>query len=159
MGCLFQCGYPKVQHLLDGSTYLRPGTYYRKYGTHNHIKNVSKKKATTKHLLTYINKSLTTNCNKVAVQTKNLIDENLILFCENNKLVDDEMPAPLPGMSDPLNKDTNKISHIILMILRKTFCDINGKVENLKSLTDNKYTIKMVYQNFKEKMLLIICEL
>ena len=102
---------------------------------------------------------MTTNCNKVAVQTKNLIDENLILFCENNKLVDDEMPAPLPGMSDPLNKDTNKISHIILMILRKIFCDINGKVENLKSLTDNKYTIKMVYQNFKEKMLLIICEL
>ena len=69
------------------------------------------------------------------------------------------MWAPLSGMSDPLNKDTNKISHIILMILRKIFCDINGKVENLRSLTDNKYTIKMVYQNFKEKMLLIICEL
>ena len=124
MECLFQCGYPKVQHLLEGE-----------------------------HLLTYINKSLATNCNKVAIQTKT------VLLCENNKLVDDEMRAPLSGMSDPLNKDTNKISHIILMILRKIFCDINGKVENLKSLTDNKYTIKMVYQNFKEKMLLIICEL
>ena len=24
---LFQCGYPKVQHLLEGGTYLRPCTY------------------------------------------------------------------------------------------------------------------------------------
>ena len=123
MGCLFQCGYSKVQHLLEGSTYLRPGIYYRKYGTHNHIKNVSKKKATTEHLLTYINKSLATNCNKVAIHTKNLIDENLISLCENNKVVDDKMPAPLPGMPDPLNRDTNKISDIVLMILRRIYRD------------------------------------
>ena len=115
-----------MQQLLEGSAYLRPGAYYRKYGTHNHIKNVSKKKATTEHLLTYINKSLATNCNEATIQgtlciicTKNLTDENLKLLCENNKLVDDEMPAPLPGMPDPLNKDTNKISDIVLMILRK----------------------------------------
>ena len=30
--CLFQYGYPKVQHFLEGSTYLRPGAYWRKCG-------------------------------------------------------------------------------------------------------------------------------
>ena len=61
----------------------------------NHIKNVSKKKATTESLLTYINKSLATNCDEVTIQdtlcilrTKNLIDETLKLPYENNKLVD-----------------------------------------------------------------------
>ena len=29
---LFQCGYPKVRHLLEGSAYLRPGACQRKYG-------------------------------------------------------------------------------------------------------------------------------
>ena len=28
---LFQCGYPKVWHLLEGDAYLRPGAYLRKY--------------------------------------------------------------------------------------------------------------------------------
>ena len=28
---LFQCGYPKVQPLLEESTYLRSGAYQRKY--------------------------------------------------------------------------------------------------------------------------------
>ena len=61
----------------------------------NHIKNISKKKATTESLLTYINKSLATNCDEVTIQdtlcilrTKNLIDETLKLPYENNKLVD-----------------------------------------------------------------------
>ena len=30
--CLFQCRYPKVQRLLEGGVYLRPGPYQRKYG-------------------------------------------------------------------------------------------------------------------------------
>ena len=34
----------------------------------NHIKNVSKKKATTESLLTYINKSLAKNCNEATIQ-------------------------------------------------------------------------------------------
>ena len=25
--CLFQCGYPKVRHLVEGGAYLRPGAY------------------------------------------------------------------------------------------------------------------------------------
>ena len=61
----------------------------------NHIKNISKKKATTESLLTYINKSLATNCDEVTIQdtlcilrTKTLIDETLKLPYENNKLVD-----------------------------------------------------------------------
>ena len=61
----------------------------------NHIKNISKKKATTESLLTYINKSLATNCDEATMQdtlcilrTKNLIDETLKLPYENNKLVD-----------------------------------------------------------------------
>ena len=29
---LFQCRYPKVQQLLEGVAYLKPGTSYRKYG-------------------------------------------------------------------------------------------------------------------------------
>ena len=29
--CLLQCGYPDVRWLLEGSTYLRPGAYQRKY--------------------------------------------------------------------------------------------------------------------------------
>ena len=30
--CLFQCGYPKVQHLLEASAYLGPVAYQMKYG-------------------------------------------------------------------------------------------------------------------------------
>ena len=78
----------------------------------NHIKNVSKKKATTESLLTYINKSLATNCDEATMQdtlcilrTKNLIDETLKLPYENNKLVDDKiLPAPLPGTPYTPNK-------------------------------------------------------
>ena len=33
---LFQCGYPKVRYLLQGSPYLRLSTYYRKYGIDLH---------------------------------------------------------------------------------------------------------------------------
>ena len=73
---------------------------------------------------------MATNCNEATIQgslyitcTKNLIDENLKLLWDNNKLVDDEMPAPLPGIPDPLNKDTNKISDIVLIIIRKIWCD------------------------------------
>ena len=58
----------------------------------NHIKNISKKKATTESLLTYINKSLAANCVEATIQdtlcilhTKNLIDETLKLPYENNK--------------------------------------------------------------------------
>ena len=29
---LFQCEYPKVQRLLEGDAYMRPGAYLRKYG-------------------------------------------------------------------------------------------------------------------------------
>ena len=69
----------------------------------DHIKNVSKKKPTTKRLLTYINKSSATNCDEVTVEdplcisrTKNLTDENLKLLSENNELVDKEIsPTPL----------------------------------------------------------------
>ena len=34
---LFQCGYPKVRHLLESSAYLRPGAYQRKYGIYKQI--------------------------------------------------------------------------------------------------------------------------
>ena len=32
--CLFQCGHPKMRHLLEGGAYLRSGIYKRKYGMH-----------------------------------------------------------------------------------------------------------------------------
>ena len=31
---LFQCGYLEVRRLLEGGIYLRPISYYRKYGIH-----------------------------------------------------------------------------------------------------------------------------
>ena len=92
----------------------------------NHIKNISKKKATTESLLSYTNKSLAKNCNEATIQdflcilcTKNMIDQTLKLPYENNKLVDDEiLPAPLPGTPYTPNKYRCKISDIVL-ILRK----------------------------------------
>ena len=37
-GRLFQCGYPKVWRLLEGVTFLRSGTYSRKYDNYCKIK-------------------------------------------------------------------------------------------------------------------------
>ena len=67
-----------------------------------HIKSIIKKKPKMERLLTYINKYSATNCHEATIQdtlfilhTKNLIDENLKLLCENNKLVDDEISSLL----------------------------------------------------------------
>ena len=78
------------------------------------IKN-SKKKPTKKRLLTYINKSSTTNCHKATAEdilciscTKNLIDENLKLLSENNELIDKEIsPTPLPERPSTPTTDMN----------------------------------------------------
>ena len=88
---------------------------------------MSKKKATTERLLTYINKSSATNCNEVSEQdtpcilrTKNLIDVNLKLLYGNSELVDDEILwTPFPGRLDTPTKDTNKNSDIVLNDIRK----------------------------------------
>ena len=49
--------------------------------------------------------------------TKNLIDENLKLLCENNKLFDDEISfTPLPGTPTTPTKDTNKNYDIVLKV-------------------------------------------
>ena len=112
-----------------------------------HIKSVSKRKPTTERLLTYINKSLATNCDKVTVQdtlcilrTKNLIDKNVKLLSENNELVDDKIsPASVPGAPNMPTNDTNKISDIVLNDIKKDLMrHVNSEVENLKALIDNE---------------------
>ena len=105
-------------------------------------------KPTTEGLLTYINSSAT-NCDEVTIQdtlcifrTKNLIDENLKLLCENNELVDDEiLLTPVPGTPNAPTKDTNKISDIVSKDIEKDLMrDVNSEVENLKALIDTKFT-------------------
>ena len=79
----------------------------------NHIKNISKKKSTTKGLLNCINKSQATNFDEAAEEDttcilliKNLIVENLKLLSGHNELVaDDISKTPFPGRpSTPTNK-------------------------------------------------------
>ena len=112
-----------------------------------HIKSVSKRKPTTERLLTYINKSLATNCDKVTVQdtlcilrTKNLIDKNVKLLSENNELVDDKIsPTTIPGAPNMPTNDTNKIFDIVLNDIKKDLMRYaNSEVENLKALIDNE---------------------
>ena len=114
-----------------------------------HIKSIIKKKPKMERLLTYINKYSATNCHEATIQdtlfilhTKNLIDENLKLLCENNKLVDGEISStPVPGPPNTSAKDTNKISDIVLNDIRKDLMQhVNRKVENLKVLIDNEFT-------------------
>ena len=70
----------------------------------------------------YLHKYSATNCDEATIQgtlcilrTKNLIDENLKLLCENNESVDDEIsPTAVPGSPNTPTKDTNKISDIVL---------------------------------------------
>ena len=48
------------------------------------------------------------------------MDENLKLLCENNELVDDEIPpTTFPGTPNTPIKDTNKISVIVLNNIKK----------------------------------------
>ena len=114
-----------------------------------HTKSFSKKKFTTERLPTYINKSSATNCDETTIQdtlcvlrTKNLIDENSKLLCENNELVDDEIsPTPLRGTPNTSTKNTNKISDIVLNDIKKDLMGhVNIEVENLKALIDNEFT-------------------
>ena len=114
-----------------------------------HMKSVIKKKPKMERLLTYINKYSATNCHEATIQdtlfilhTKNLIDENLKLLCENNKLVDDEISStPVPGPPNTPAKDTNKISDIVLNDIKKDLMQpVNSKVENVKVLIDNEFT-------------------
>ena len=112
-----------------------------------HIKSVSKKRPTTERLLTYINKSSTTNFDEATIKDAlcilrtNLIDENLKLLYENNELVDDEISlTPHPGTPHTPTKDTNKISDIVLNYIKKNLMrHVNSVVENLKALIDNKF--------------------
>ena len=127
-----------------------------------HITSVSKKRPTTERLLTYINKSSATNCDETTVQdtlcilrTKNLIDENLKLLCENNKLVDDKIPpTPVPGTPNSPTKDKNRFFDIVLNDVEKDLVrHVNGEVENLKALIDNEFTTR------GQTSLLTICHL
>ena len=76
------------------------------------------------------------------LHTKNLIDKNLKLLCENNELVDDEVSAtPVPGSPNTPTKDTNKISDIVLNDIKKDLMrHVNSEVENLKALIHNEFT-------------------
>ena len=75
------------------------------------------------------------------LRTKNLIDENLKLLCENNELFDDISPTPLPGTPNTPTKDTNKISDIVLNDIKEDLMrHVNSEVENLKALIDNEFT-------------------
>ena len=123
-----------------------------------HIKSVSKKKPTPERLLTYINKSSATNCDEATIQdalcilrTKNLIDENLKLLCENNELFDDEIsPTPVPGSPNTSTKDTNKISDVLNDVKKDLMRHVNSEVENLKALIDNEFTtIRKSIENLK----------
>ena len=124
-----------------------------------HIKSVSKRKPTTERLLTYINKSSATNCNKATIQdtlcilrTKNLIDENVKLLSENNELVGDKIsPTSVPGAPNMPTKDTNKISDIVLNDTKKDLMrHVNCKVENLKALIDNEVaTVRSSIEDLK----------
>ena len=124
-----------------------------------HVKSVTKKKPTAERLQTYINKSSATICDEATIQdtlcilrTKNLIDENLKLLCENNELVDDEMsPTPVPGIPNTPTKDTNKNSDIVLNDIKKDLMrHVNSEVENLKALIDNEFTtIRKSIENLK----------
>ena len=88
------------------------------------------------------------------LRTKNPIDENLKLFCENNELVDEEIsPTPLPGTPNTPTKDKNKISDIVLNDIKKDIMRyVNSEVENLKALTDNEFsTIRRSIEDLKRK--------
>ena len=76
------------------------------------------------------------------LHTKNLIDKNLKLLCENNELVDDEVSAtPVPGSPNTPTKDTNKISDIVLNDIKKDLMrHVNSEVENLKALIHKEFT-------------------
>ena len=116
--------------------------------TITHIKSVSKKKSTPERLLTYISKSSATNCDEANIQdalcilhTKNLIDENLKLLCENNELFDDEiLPTLVPESPNTCTKDTNKISDVLNDVKKDLMRHVNSDVENLKALIDNEFT-------------------
>ena len=113
-------------------------------------------------LLIYINKSSATSCHETTIQdtlcilrTKNLIDENLKLLCENNKLVDDKIPpTPVPGTPNSPTKDKNRFFDIVLNDVEKDLVrHVNGEVENLKALIDNEFTTR------GQTSLLTICHL
>ena len=103
-------------------------------------------------LLIYINKSSATSCHHETtiqdslciLRTKNLIDENLKLLCENNELVDDKIsPTPVPGTPNSPTKDKNNIFDIVLNDVEKDLVrHVNGEVENLKALIDNEFTAR-----------------
>ena len=93
----------------------------------SHIKSVSRKKPRTERLPTYINKSSEKNCNEAIIQdtlcilrTKDLIDENLKLLFESNKLVDHDISLiPLPEAPNTATEDANKNSDVVLNDTKK----------------------------------------